>query len=283
MPNQFFKNKSEIQAWLEEMCIYPFEINEDLTVKVNACVNLQNKGLKYLPVQFDEVIGDFFCAYNDLTTLKGCPQKVYGDFFCQGNDLINLIGGPKAILTGGQYNCMANELITLEGAPLESPNFYCAKNNITTLKGAPKKVFGSFDCSINHLVNLDYAPQLIEDDMDVSENNLVSLKSNNPITVSHLYIHTNPKLELDFDSCKNIKINGNLLIDDTMMSFINPNLKEKMIKSHDLYQDKKHFFNVNLKEQDSYEAWLNYLLTFKEKEQFESLLKQSNNHHKIKI
>jgi hypothetical protein len=51
---------------------------------------------------------------------------------------------------GGHFNCAANNLTTLEGAPkLVSGYFNCSYNKLTTLVGAPQSVGGHFYCYNN--------------------------------------------------------------------------------------------------------------------------------------
>ena len=68
------KLKTKTKAWLNEMEVENFTINDDLTVDVNGNVNLFGKGLTSLPVQFGKVKGYFSCSNNQLTSL-GCPTK----------------------------------------------------------------------------------------------------------------------------------------------------------------------------------------------------------------
>jgi len=86
-------------------------------------IELKNKG-------YTEVKGDFDCSDDDLTSLKGAPEKI-----------------------GGWFNCSLNKLTTLEGAPKSvGGRFSCWGNNLKTLNGAPEKVGGEFKSDI---VNTD--------------------------------------------------------------------------------------------------------------------------------
>ena len=49
---------------------------------------------------------DFYCAYNKLTSLEGCPEKVGGVFYCAYNKLTSLEGCPKEV--GGDFYCSDN-------------------------------------------------------------------------------------------------------------------------------------------------------------------------------
>ncbi len=50
----------------------------------------------------------------------------------------------------GYFDCTANKLTSLEGAPTEVVGYFdCRKNMLTSLKGAPIKVGGNFLCYDN--------------------------------------------------------------------------------------------------------------------------------------
>ncbi|MBR1756760.1 MAG: hypothetical protein IJ738_04270, partial [Alphaproteobacteria bacterium] len=95
----------------------------------------------------------FNCSGNQLTSLKGAPQKVGGNFNCSYNQLTSLKGVPQKI--EGSFNCSENQLTSLEGAPQKvGGNFRCYGNQLTSLKGAPQKVGGNFWCYGNQLTSL---------------------------------------------------------------------------------------------------------------------------------
>ena len=54
------------------------------------------------------VNGNFDCSYNQLESLKGCPEIVYGDFVCSGNKLTSLKGNLKEVK--GIFYCNNNEI-----------------------------------------------------------------------------------------------------------------------------------------------------------------------------
>ncbi|MCG3175395.1 MAG: hypothetical protein MOGMAGMI_00324 [Candidatus Omnitrophica bacterium] len=121
------------------------------------CRYNQLKTLKGCP---EVVNGWFDCSYNNLTTLKGCPEVVDGSFFCSNNQLTTLVGCPKVV--NGRFDCSHNNLTTLEGCPkVVNGWFDCDNNQLTTLVGCPKVVDGSFSCSYNKLTTLEGAPKLI--------------------------------------------------------------------------------------------------------------------------
>jgi hypothetical protein len=74
--------------------------------------------------------GDFFCQYNKLKSLKGCPTEVGGNFDCSHNQLTSLEGSPEII--GKDFWCNSNDKLTsLEGCPTKvGRDFYCNGNRI---------------------------------------------------------------------------------------------------------------------------------------------------------
>ena len=115
--------------WLKSMGILTYEYDSNRgEVNVDGNVNLYNKNLTSIPVQFGYVGGDFYCVDNKLTTLQGAPREVGGNFSCSNNNLTTLQGAPREV--GGGFYCNRNELTTLRGAPREvGGGFYCSYNN----------------------------------------------------------------------------------------------------------------------------------------------------------
>lgn len=64
----------------------------DSMVDVYGSVYFYDSGLYKIPLKFGKVTGNFSCAFNNLSSLSGCPKWVGGDFFCHGNKLENLDG-----------------------------------------------------------------------------------------------------------------------------------------------------------------------------------------------
>lgn len=109
--NKQLKSKDEIELWLCQMGIEKYKINENLIVDVLGYVDLSNKNLIYIPVQFGRVELHFFCYSNKLTNLKGCPKYVGGIFACEDNNLTTLLGAPEEV--GSDFDCHLNELTNL--------------------------------------------------------------------------------------------------------------------------------------------------------------------------
>ncbi|MCK9475622.1 MAG: hypothetical protein M0R46_06880 [Candidatus Muirbacterium halophilum] len=140
-------NISEIEAICEIYNITNYTINDDDSIDVNGDVDLSRKKLKELPLKFRKVSGDFYCSYNQLSSLVGCPQSIGGDFYCGINKLTSLVGSPQRV--GG--------------------DFECNNNNLTSLEGVPKRVSGLFLCYSNKLKNIDYLPKYYKE-LDISNN-----------------------------------------------------------------------------------------------------------------
>ena len=139
-----------------------------------------------------EVSGIFNCSCNELETLEGAPSKVGIAFDCFGNKLKTLKGGPKKV--GWNFSCNNNNLVNLVGAPklgefefdwLDVPlylpedmdiGFYCCSNELKSLEGAPEYVRGNFRCSYNKLENLIGAPRVITNRFECKNNELTTIE-----------------------------------------------------------------------------------------------------------
>jgi hypothetical protein len=99
-----------IKKWLDEMNIKGYTINEDLTIDVDLAVNLIKKNLKEFPeyIQFNKVSNNFYCNYNMLTSLRGCPYDVGRNFYCNHNNLTSLDYFPKKV--GNIVDCSNNDV-----------------------------------------------------------------------------------------------------------------------------------------------------------------------------
>ena len=116
---------------------------------------------------YTSVGGNFYCGYNNLTSLEGASEKVGGYFYCAWNKLTSLKGAPEKV--GGDFNCYNNELTSLKGAPKEvGGDFYCSFNELTSLKGAPEEVGGDFYYDKDNLqmgISLSMFKKLIEQEI----------------------------------------------------------------------------------------------------------------------
>ena len=183
-----------IKKWI----LGTYEIVDDkYNVQGNVEIQYLDKlNLTELPIKFGYVSGYFNCYFNQLTSLKGCPDKVDGNFNCFKNKLISLEGCPKEVggnfncysnklktlkycpeKIGGVFNCSDNQLISLEGCPEKvNGNFLCYDNQLISLKGCPKIIQYTFDCCDNLLTSLEYSPKEVGGNFYCSSNKLISLK-----------------------------------------------------------------------------------------------------------
>lgn len=140
--NQFFKTRQEVEVWLKKMEIKNYEIDDSLVVNVNNTVNISQKKLPYLPVQFGEIKGDFIVFNSGLRTCLGMPF----------------------IVRGGVY-ASQNKLKTLEDSPLViERDYHVGRNQLTTIKGVPDKIGGDFVLSSNKIKNFKFMPSYIGGD-----------------------------------------------------------------------------------------------------------------------
>ena len=78
--------------------------------KVNGDIWLKDHQWVEIPewLKDVEITGSFICGYNELISLKNCPQKIGGDFSCNYNRLLSLDGCPEHI--GGGLFCHHNAI-----------------------------------------------------------------------------------------------------------------------------------------------------------------------------
>jgi hypothetical protein len=147
-----FLSESKISDLLTPMAPdevpYSWHKRSDGSYDVDGNVDLSDQKLKKIPWKFNKVTGDFYCYYNQLTSLEGCPKEVGGGFSCHYNQLTSLEGCPKEV--GGHFYCHNNQLTSLEGCPKEvGGHFSCSYNQLTSLEGCPKEVGRDFCCHNN--------------------------------------------------------------------------------------------------------------------------------------
>lgn len=188
------KTKEEIKAWLEEYSIKNYFIRDNLIVDVADNVNISNKGLLDIPIQFGTIKGYFNCSQNSLTSCKGFPEFVERDLNCSDNKITSLEGCTQNMiglicnynqltsLKGAPQNCehifcLGNWLTSLNGCPKYLKSFNCSNNQLSSLVGGPKEVELNFYCSSNHLTNLQGSPELVGECF-ICEYNLITDLSN---------------------------------------------------------------------------------------------------------
>lgn len=137
-----YKNKVEIEMWLEKMRIKNYIIRDDLSVDINGPVDIFGIGIKDFPIQFGVIKGVFNCGCNSLTSFKGSPRIVLG-----------------------HANYIHNYITSLEYSPhIIDGNFICDFNKMESLKYSPKKINGNFSLLKTPVteLNLDDLPSFVE-------------------------------------------------------------------------------------------------------------------------
>lgn len=145
---EIFESFESIELNCKKYDIQNYTINSDGSVDVRGNVDLSNRKLTKIPLNFNRVEGDFYCAFNNLQTLEGCPKIVTGGFYCRNNQLSKLDRRPLTV--EGDFYCSSNNLITLEGCPnIVRGNLRCLHNKIMTLEWYPKLIEGLLICEGN--------------------------------------------------------------------------------------------------------------------------------------
>lgn len=189
------------------------KINEDGTVDYIGFVDLRNKDLKVIPIQFGTVEGIFDCSENELTSLKNSPHTIIGDFKCSKNNLTNLKYSPKVI----------------------NGSFYCNQNKLKSLIDCPKELSYSFDCSLNLLETLEHCPTIVGKTFSANCNKINTLEYFPEYVGGIAYLFYNEVYNLD--TLKKCFIGSELLIGDK---------NKKSIKNSDI---DFHFKQKEIKEQ----------------------------------
>ena len=71
----------------------------------------------------------------------------------------------------GWFDCSDNNLISLEGSPVEVNNgFYCRNNNLTSFEYTPRIIRGGFSCSDNNIKSFEYFPSYVKGWFDCYDN-----------------------------------------------------------------------------------------------------------------
>ena len=147
-------DKVAIEKWLVVHNIRNYIINEDLSVDVEGSVTLHYQNLRGFPVKFNNIVGDFNCSSNHLTSLLGGPSSVGGDYDCHANQLTTLEG--CSVNVGGDFNCNSNKIKGLKGCPIKvGGGFYCNDNKLELLINYPERVGGIFSCKNNKFKDED--------------------------------------------------------------------------------------------------------------------------------
>lgn len=119
------------------------EVKNPLKTGHAGNIEIIHKGLTTLEDTYvpNHIIGNFTCAGNKLTNLKGGPEAVEGNYNCRNNSLLeSLEGAPKFLL--GEFNfSICGKLRSLKYAPsCEGLIFMNTPIDFRTIKGMNIKI-----------------------------------------------------------------------------------------------------------------------------------------------
>jgi hypothetical protein len=147
---KIFESNTEIDTICRIYKIINYTINSDNSVDVDGDVNLWDKKLESIPLNFNIVNGYFNCGWNYLTSLKGCPVRVGNYFYCYHNNLTSLQYSPQ-YMENGDFSCGWNKIESLQYCTeLIRSYFSCNNNKLTSLEYHPT-VYGEFYCGYNQI------------------------------------------------------------------------------------------------------------------------------------
>jgi hypothetical protein len=203
MDNQFLKTKKDIQFWLESMKVKNYTINDNLVVDVANFVNLENKNLTHLPIQFGIVKGYFRIGSNKLSSMLGFPSIVEGDLEVQHNQITSLNYLPNAF---GTYFLSYNKINSLLGLPkVINGNLMCSSNELKTLQFCPEWIKGKADFSRNEINTLEFCPKEVGESLRLVKNKITKINAPSLSTPSFV-LNANPIKQLSFKDIENIDV-----------------------------------------------------------------------------
>ena len=112
--------------------------------------------------------------FNNLRSLKGCPEHVSGSFSCSFNELLSLENSPEYV--GKSFNCNNNSLFSFKGiSNYIGGDIELVHNKIKTFQYFPNlnEDINLFDNHINELWNLFENEDYIEyfNELDIIQDN----------------------------------------------------------------------------------------------------------------
>ena len=122
-----YQSESEVAEICKRYRISNWSLESGL-VNVDDGVYLNDRGLTHIPLKFGVFTGYFNCAFNNLTSLDGCPLRVGGFFDCDSNNLTSLEGCPKYV--GSNFYCQGNSIREFIGIKYIERVLWCVGNPI---------------------------------------------------------------------------------------------------------------------------------------------------------
>ena len=137
-----YSNRFIISQLLDTLDIKHKIDNSKITILCNLKINEQFiKKFKNIKLQIQKVTGNVSISQSiHVDNFRMFNFNIVnGNFNCINNNLTSLEGGPQKV--GGNFNCSNNKLTSLEGGPQKvGGDFYCNSNNLTSLEGGPQEV-----------------------------------------------------------------------------------------------------------------------------------------------
>ncbi len=147
---KIFESNTEIDKICRKYKIKNYTINSDNSVDVDGNVELWDRRLESIPLNFNIVNGYFNCNNNNLISLKGCPVRIGDWFYCYRNNLTSLQYSPR-YMENSYFSCNGNQIESLQYCTeLIRGYFSCDNNKLTSLEHHPT-VYGEFVCRNNQI------------------------------------------------------------------------------------------------------------------------------------
>lgn len=148
------KNKNDILNWLNFYKISNYIIHPDMSVDVNDNVDISNKNLDFIPVNFNRIEGFFNCSHNNFSDLSSGPKIVIKTLACRFNKIKSLSN--CHVQVGWAMDCEHNELTSLDAKGITiNGNLYLTHNPLTSFESLNMDLKGSLVFSNSYKL-LDY-------------------------------------------------------------------------------------------------------------------------------
>ena len=118
--------KQEIHKICDELNIYNYTINKDMSIDVNGHIIIPGikKDIKHLPLQFNLVTKTFDCGFLSLISLKGSPKFCSGYACSDNSDLESLdYATLNCDIDHGEVNYHGNITNNTNVSPKESDRY----------------------------------------------------------------------------------------------------------------------------------------------------------------
>lgn len=102
----YFETKEEVKNFLDDLKIKNYTINDDLTVDVKGNVEVSKSKLKFIPVEFGKIEGDFEWIDGELISVHNFPYYAY-NVDIHGNKIIDYLN----MDIDNYFNCQDNPCV----------------------------------------------------------------------------------------------------------------------------------------------------------------------------